>query len=401
MKRHVARLLVLLALCGACLNGCERGALLTDVSIRPTVISPNADGTDDIAEIKYTLTRQSNITVYLLDAAGNRHYYRQDQRRSRGPRTAYFSGVVADSLLPDGEYTCVFEATDERGRTETQRLPITLVDGDKEPLEILNLSVWPNAFTPNRDGITDRVNVTYALSKEVSQVWVKVVAQDGTEYPVAEDNIREMGAEGPHEHDYDAGIDLGAAPPPDGEYTVVVEAQDAVGNRRRVEAPLTIAQGGVPRVVIVNAAADWSPLVVPLGDTLTFTCTVKNTGLVPVRTKGPQSGSSYTTSENYNTVEQYEEPGIFRVGLDYEGNSAGRQYPFRWQLGTDEELTVIETSVGPQRYLMPGQTVTVVGHLRITDAPNMVAPYYWIGLIQEQVQIVQDRVEATQVSVGF
>jgi len=154
-------------------------------------------------------------------------------------------------------------------------------------------------------------------------------------------------------------------------------------------------------VEIVNAAADFSPLIVPLGDTLTFTCTVKNIGTVPVRTKGPEPGTTFTSSENFNTLGEYEEPGIFRVGLDFEGNSEGRIYPYRWQLGTDEELTVLDTAIGPQAYLMPGQTVTVVGHLRITQEPVTVEPYFWIGLIHESVWIVQDRIEATPISIGF
>jgi len=120
-----------------------------------------------------------------------------------------------------------------------------------------------------------------------------------------------------------------------------------------------------------------------------------------VRTKGPESGATYTTSENYNTLEEYEEPGIFRIGLDFEGNSVGRTYPFRWQLGTDEELTAIDTGIGAEKYLMPGQTVTVVGHLRITDKPVKVQPYYWIGLIHEQVATIQDRIEPTLISVGY
>lgn len=74
---------------------------------------------------------------------------------------------------------------------------------------------------------------------------------------------------------------------------------------------------------------------------------------------------------------------------------------FRWQLGTDEELAVLETDIGPQTYLMPGQTATVVGHLVIDDRPVKVQPYYWLGLIHEQVWIVQDRVEPTAISIGF
>jgi hypothetical protein len=401
VRSLLVRFLCVLGLTLPLLGGCWPRALLYNVSIRPEVISPNADGVEDVAEIKYSLSAQATISIYMIDEAGQQHVFREDRRRSKGEHTAYFGGVIDGSLLSDGRYTCVIIATDERGRTERIERSITLVDGDKVPLRIENMSIYPNKFTPNRDGITDRVRISYNLNKEAKRVDVYILGDDGAKYPVAEDKIREMGAPGPHEHDYDAGIDLGATPPPDGTYTVVVEAEDAVGNKARVEGQLTIEGGGVPRVEIVNSAAVFSTSVVPLGEALTFTCTVKNVGTVPVRTKGPQSGTTYTTSDNFSTLGEYEEPGIFRVGLDYEGNSAGRTYPFRWQLGTDDELTRLDTGIGEQTYLMPGQTVTVVGHLRIIDRPVKVAPYYWIGLIHEQVWIVQDRVEPTVVSIGF
>ncbi len=174
-----------------------------------------------------------------------------------------------------------------------------------------------------------------------------------------------------------------------------------MGNITRAEGQLTITGGGVPRVEIVNRNAEWSTTVLPLGGTLTFTCTVKNIGLVPIRTKGPEPGTTYVATDNYNTLKEYEEPGIFRIGLDYESNSYGRTYPYRWQLGSDEELTVLETDIGEEKYLMPGQTGQITGHLRIDEALPMAEPYFWIGLIQEQVQIVQDQVEATPISVGY
>lgn len=383
------------------LCSCGPRRLLSGVSIRPVVISPNADGADDIAEIKYSLSRQSEITIYFVDPSGSRHYFRVNKRRSKGDRTAYFGGVIDGRLLPDGDYTCVLEAADERGHQERLEEPITLVDGDKESLRIDGLNIWPKRFTPNRDGITDRVKISYSLSKEATRVEVYLLDDEGNKYPVAEDKIREMGAPGTHEHDYDAGIDFGAKPPPDGEYTVVVEAEDAVGNKTRREGTLVIEGGGVPLVEIVNRAVQFSPEVVPLGNTLTFTCTVKNIGTVPVRTKGPESGTTYSSLQNFNTLKEYEEPGIFRIGLDFEGNSLGRNYPFRWQLGRDKDLTRVETEIGTEEYLMPGQTVTVVGHLRIDDRPVKDIPYYWLGLIHEHVWIVQDRVEPTPISIAF
>jgi hypothetical protein len=295
----------------------------------------------------------------------------------------------------------IFEAEDTRGRTGAVETSITLMGGDTTPLRIENLNIYPSSFTPNRDGIGDRVSIGYNLTKEVVRVDVYLMGADGAKYPVPEDKIREVGAAGTHEHDYDAGIDYGASPPPDGDYTVVVRAVDAVGNVAQVEGTLTIEEGGVPLVEIVNRAAVFTPSVLPLHGTLYFTCTVKNVGTVPVRTKGPEPGTIYSTTENFNTLAEYEEPGLFRVGLDYEGNSAGRTFPFRWQLGMDDELTLVDTVSGPQWYLLPGQTVTVTGGLTVDDKPVKSDPYYWLGLIHEQVWIVQDRVQPTQIAVGY
>ncbi len=379
------------------LTGCRPTPLLYDVSAQPNPISPNADGVTDVARISYKLARHANVVLYFTDASGTRYDFRTNVPRPAGQYEAMFSGVIDNRLLPDGFYTCVVEATAENGERASAQVPLAIQGGEPNAIEILNLSIYPPSFTPNRDGISDRVTIAYSLSKEAAKVQVYIVGQDGSKYPVPEDKIRPVGQVGAHAHDYDAGVDLGATPPPDGTYVVVVEAEDAVGNRAVARGQLSIVDGGVPQVEIVNSAAEWSASIVPLGGTLTFTCTVRNIGKVGVRTKGAPPGTTYTTSENFNSKQFYEEPGIFRVGMDYEGNSSGRTYPFRWQLGSDEELTM----VGDQRYLMPGKTVTVVGHLQIVDRPVKVTPYYWLGLIHEQVWIVQDRVEAVPVTIGF
>jgi hypothetical protein len=92
---------------------------------------------------------------------------------------------------------------------------------------------------------------------------------------------------------------------------------------------------------------------------------------------------------------------VWRVGLDSEGNSAGRAYPYRWQIGSTKELTRVVMDGKEYFYLMPGQRVTVSGTLRIVDKPPRVNVYYWVGLIQEDVRIVEDRVEPKLVTVEF
>jgi hypothetical protein len=379
------------------ITGCSGQDLVYRVVVEPSSISPNADGVADVARITYSLSRHATVTMYFLDEQGSAHLFRQDLPRPSGDYEALFSGVIQNRLLPDGRYTCVLEATADDGEHARVQVPLTIQGGEAEPIEIRNLNVYPDTFTPNRDGINDRVTIGYYLTKEAANVQVYLLGPDGEKHPVPEDKIRPVGQAGNHEHDYDAEVDLGAPPPANGTYAVVVQAEDAVGTRDEARGQLTIVDGGVPQVEIVNRAAEWSSNVVPLGGTLSFTCTVRNIGKVGVRTKGPEPGTLYSTSENFNSKEFYEEPGIFRVGLDYEGNSSGRIYPFRWQLGRDEELTVIDG----EKYLMPGQTATVEGHLQIVDEPVKVAPYYWLGLIHEQVWLVEDRVEPVPVTIGF
>jgi len=388
---------VALGLLALVLCACSSKPLVYDVRIQPDVISPNADGYDDVARITYHLGRYARISIVFRDEQGGEHVFRMDVPRPAGAYEALFSGVIGNRLLPDGSYDCVLRAVADNGKMAEVVLPLTIEDGEPNYIEIRNLNIYPTTFTPNRDGINDRVTIAYYLTKEATSVQVYLLDEKGNRYPIPEDRIRPMGQAGNHEHDYEGGVDLGATPPADGTYTVVVEAEDAVGTRDVARGQLTIVDGGVPRVEVVNRAAQWSSTVVPLGSTLTFTCTVRNIGKVGVRTKGPEPGTLYATSENFNSKAFYEEPGIFRLGLDFEGNSSGRVYPFRWQLGRDDELTVIDG----EKYLMPGQTATVVGHLQIVDTPVKVAPYYWLGLIHEQVWIVEDRVEPVPVTIGF
>jgi hypothetical protein len=334
-----------------------------------------------------------------------------------GSYDSIFTGAINNRVLPDGKYTVVVEARDAAsGQSARADKALTITGADSTPPQLLNFAVFPDRFTPNQDGIADRVTIRYYLTKAAR---VDVYLTDGKKrYEVGEKKTTlclkdDQSCVGPHEYDYDGGIDLLATPPPDGTYTVVAEAVDAVGNRVREEKRLTIEQGGIPRATISNSGVDWAPqplpslkiepnaLLVPLGSTLTFTVTVENVGPVPIRTRGPEPGTVYTTSENFNSKKEYEEPGIWRIGLDSEGNSAGRSYPYRWQVGSSAELKHVTMDGKEYLYLMPGQRVTVSGTLRIVDKPPRINVYYWVGLVQEDVRIVEDRVEPKLVTIEY
>jgi hypothetical protein len=409
-------LILFLVLLGA--SACSASGLLDAERVRldPDAISPFAGSPNVATTIRYTLGQPADISIYLLDAQGRRYDFRKGQPRAAGSYDALFGGAVNDRVLPDGKYTIVVEARGAAGQIAQAEKTLTITQADSTPPEFLNFTVFPDRFTPNQDGIADRVTIRYYLTKPAR---VDVYLSDGKKrYEVAEKRTTicvkdDQFCVGPHEYDYDGGIDLLATPPPDGTYDVIAEAVDAIGNRTRVTKKLTIAEGGIPRATITNSGVDWAPrtvptlkieqgpILVPIGETLTFTVTVQNIGPVPVRTKGPEPGTIYTTSENFNTKKEYEEPGVWRVGMDYEGNSVGRPYPFRWRLGSSRELQRVVADGKEYLYLMPGQRVTVSGTVRITDKPPRINTYFWVGLIQEDVRIVEDRVEPRLVTIEY
>ncbi len=411
LKRLAAIALFLFAL-----SACSSGALLDQVSLNPSAISPRTGSANAATTIHYAVGRPANVSIYLIDTQGARHDFRTDQPRAAGTYDALFTGAVGDRVLPDGKYTVVVEAKDAAGQVAKIEKPLTISGADSTPPELLNYTVFPASFTPNQDGIDDRVTIRYYLTKPAK---VDVYLTDGkNRYEVGEKKTTlclkdELSCVGPHEYDYDGGIDQGATPPPNGTYDVIADAVDAVGNRTVVSKKLTISDGGVPRATITNSGVDWAPqglpslkvepsaLLVPLGNTLTFTVTVTNIGPVPIRTAGPEPGTVYTTSENFNTLGDYEQPGVWRVGLDSEGNSAGRPYPYRWQLGSSKELKHVTIDGKEYLYLMPGQRVTVSGSVRIIDKPPRINVYYWVGLIQEDVRFVEDHVEPKMVTVEY
>jgi len=395
-------------------TACAGGSpLVYDVEVQPSAVSPNADGVDDVARIGYTISRSSEVYIYFVDGEGQRNYFREGNRRSAGEYEALFGGAIEGQVLPDGEYTWVVEAVDvQSGETVTVEGRLTVQGGDSQGPQLEDFTVFPQSFTPNQDGINDRISISYRLV-ERAEVGVYLRDEQGKRYPVGlpktrwdeEDFDLEVSPSkvelepGLWEYDYDGGIDLGASPPADGSYTVVVEASDRVGNKVVKEASLVIEDGGLPLAEIQTV--EFYPTVVPLGETLHLTVTVENVGGVGIRTKGPASGTTYTTRDNFNTMGFYEEPGIFRVGVDFEGNSSGRPYTYRWQLGRDEDLEERVINGEKYLYLPPGKRVMIVGHITIIDEPSKINPYYWAGLVHEQVRIVNDRQHPTVITIGF
>jgi hypothetical protein len=413
----IAAALVLLAvlMAGRLLNG-DR-SLLRNASVRDTVITPNADGLTDATPIRYELSRNADVSIYFENEDGERFYFREARSRGAGTYEVLFSGVVDGYRLPDepvegeilarllrdGEYTWTIEATDFDGITETASGTITIADATTDLPEMRNFSLDKNVFTPNRDGIDDRVLIQYFLPNEVSRVRVFLQLPDGRELPIAEQE-REIPANMPgrHYYDYEGGVDQGVTPPPDGTYPVVAVAEDQEGQRLQVEDELTIMFGGVPRAEIFSPptgnSVEWNTTAVALCDTIYFTMTVQNYGNTPIRTTGPGPGLVYDSDWNYNTLGWHTESGAWRAAIGFENELSN--YPYRWSLGNPEDLTEIDGHY----YLMPGDRALITGGIRVVDVFGNRNPQpIWAGLIHEDVEISQfnNRVDARDMLVDI
>lgn len=416
------------------LSGCALRPLLSEVSVAPDAISPNADGQDDVTLIRYRIGRSANVSIYLVDQAGQQFFFRDAERRSPGRYNVYWGGVINDpevrhtdggtllvesQVLPDGVYTWVIEAVDDGGRSQRVEGQITLRDADTVLPEMYNFTVVPQDFTPNQDSIHDRVSISYYLIKKAERVQVYLepaVTEPGQpklKYPIAEDptsTTSVVGEAGYHGYDYDGGVDLNAEPPPDGDYVIYGSAEDKVGNRVVVSSTLTIREGGKPRAEVVEGEIHWLDVTnrtagVPLGQTLCFTATVANIGPVPIRTAGPWPGQTFKFTENYNALAAaqgepswYQQAGSWRFGVNFD--TTGVDFPFRWAIGQREDLEERVIDGKSQYYLLPGKRSQVSGCILFDQAPPVGTQFWWGGLIHEFVSVANNYIERISVVVG-
>jgi hypothetical protein len=410
--------------------------LIVSAGFADEIITPNADGEGDVTRFRYEIARNADVTLTLTHPDGQTFVFRETEPRFASDYEVLFSGVVDGYVLPDenvageverrllsdGDYTWRLLAEND---AETAEATGTLViaNADSPLPEITIFTVGPEVFTPNQDGIDDRVEINVYLEKE-AELSVFLLAEDGREIPIsARKEGREPGEAGRHIFDYEGGIDLGADPPDDGTYTVVALAQDDEGQRVRREATLTILDGGKPRAEIVpqsvgvdvvfdvmpyddrflsefdalgdlieipgdRASLAGNAITMPLGDMLVFRATVENYSDVKIRTTSPPPGTVYQQDQLPASLGAFEESGAWRLGIQCE--TSRTPFPYRWAIGSSDVL-VVETdpeSGETFSYLPAGESAVVWGAIRLTDLEIRQNPQNcWAGLIHEDVEV--------------
>jgi hypothetical protein len=406
--------------------------LITDAAFEPSTITPNADGSDDVTLFTYSLSGNASVSLRLEAEDGSTYAFREDERRMADDYQVLFSGVVDGfalpdehlegevlrRLIPDGAYTWRLTAVTDAGESAELTGTLVIADGDAPLPELQNFTVQPHEFTPNQDGINDRVQINIGLTKD-AELSVYLLGADGTRYFVPERQDEAFpGEAGRHWFDWSGGVDQNADPPPDGTYTVVAEAQDAVGQQMRQQTELALHSGGKPLAQILPQPTgadvafvrrEWddgyadgelvalpddpqdlslTAITMPVGDLLVFRLTIENYSDVPLRTTGPEPGTVYDYEERASTLGWYEASGAWRVGIDCE--NAISDYPWRWAIGADDNLELVtdERTDETLRYLPAGERSVVWGAVRMTELIDTSNPQAcWAGLIHEDVEI--------------
>jgi hypothetical protein len=386
------------------LSACGAGALLSDVAISAPALRPMGGG--EHVDVSYRIGQLAKVSIYLQDAAGARYMLRDGEPRnpSTDPYVLRLDGtaptsdpVLKQRALPSGDYTVVVQALGADGSQVEERRHVAIQGADSRPPLVENLVVVPATISPNADAVDDVAELTYGLP--VSATVTIDIRGPGCR-PICP--FITADEEGPElqRHAWN-GKTVDGVLLADGVYTYTVRAGDRYGNLVERSGNITIAGGGQPEATIVESYM--APQSLLLGDVLTVTLRVKNTGKVPIRTYGPPSGYEYSTDDVFSSVDggayAVKPGGYWRVGVDWDANSGGaaKRYPYRWAITPrpPEQWKV----PGVEDELRPGEEARVFGRIRIVQPETKMG--FYVGLIQDGVGFFQDRTGRTIIKVGF
>lgn len=388
-------------LLGLLAAGCSLAQpLLSDVRLSRGVIAPDGSALEGATDLHYTLAHPARVNLYLETSAGQRIDLRHDEPRPvAGSYLFRFDGSyelpddpAQRRVVANGAYRLVIDAQDTTGPGAQAGVDLRVEGADTVVPQIEALRSQPAVVTPDFDGRDDVAYVSYRLAKPATVAHF-VIDASGAKRWIGPSQRRAAG-------EYSEGWNalVSGQPVSDGSYQFVVRAEDTAGNVSMARTPLQVASAGRPQARILSVS--FGPRKLVLGELLRVEIRVRNVGAVPLRTQGPDPGYTYSSYDNYFSIEDrnlVDKAGRWRLGVDWAGSpgSMGGKYPYRWGFGKD---------------LQPGEETTVVGYVRIEhedqralfgDRPDYHKMWFFAALVQEGVAVHQDRVGGTEIEVSF
>jgi flagellar hook assembly protein FlgD len=137
---------------------------ITGLRARPRALTPNGDWSGESSTIRFGLTRRAALGARVVSASsGNAvRTLLASSVRSAGVRSLRWDGRSSGgALVADGRYRIEVSAEDRSD--QVTRSILVVVDRT-----LGGVSAVPAAFSPNRDGRADRLEIGYALTRSAS-----------------------------------------------------------------------------------------------------------------------------------------------------------------------------------------------------------------------------------------
>ena len=234
--------------------------LVIRFAAKPINFSPNGDGTRDVTQLGFDLSRPARVTFSVMDEEGNevRRLFTDRELAGDAKHRVRWNGRDDEGrLLPDGLYRMRVVRRDE-GRIIDSTKEINL---DTRPPRAELTSALPSVIAPGEPGQRPEVRIRYRGPRNRAPVFRIFRTGDGPPRLVL--RFR-GGANGEAVWD---GLLREDRPAPEGDYAFTVQVRDRAGNPTEAPAPIPSARVARPGTgVSVRPLTLSGPLeVVPAG----------------------------------------------------------------------------------------------------------------------------------------
>ena len=195
---------------------------LRGAGVSPAAFSPNGDGSDDTAAVRYVPAEACAIRVAIVDADGKVRRRLSDWRsQSTAAHSATWDGRVTDGgklvAAAEGDYRFLIECRDAAGNISRKSVGVALDRTLGFP------TAAPETLSPNGDGANDSTTLGFTLTRSAT---VRIAVKVGGK-TVAPSNLGSLGA-GSHEVVWD-GANGAGEPLDSGRPSFTVTAKSPLG----------------------------------------------------------------------------------------------------------------------------------------------------------------------------
>jgi flagellar hook assembly protein FlgD len=208
------------------------GGVICDVGVIPNPFSPNGDGVFDETAVIYSLSEEATVEVSVADSVSGalQLLWSGGQEAGEGFQQ-WWDGQFGDSLVSDGEYWFLLHAVPLSGNPPQDTTVV--FRADTEAPVVSALSVTPNRFSPDGDGVGDSLMISFEVGVAEPSDEVLVTVLDADEQPVRQVYSASGVASAVVFWD---GADENGTIVADGLHAVRVESRDSAGNQSESEA---------------------------------------------------------------------------------------------------------------------------------------------------------------------